>query len=305
MWLLRSRFLLSRSLARHCVRTLASRALFDGAGADPSNVWSRRVSPVVALYTTRPNQVRDATMLEAASGLTQAAKGHCFVIELPDRHYVISASSPEEKVEWKVDIAKILLGLGKDPDAKSQPVVPKGRSAAGGMATPKVPDMPDATLPDAGLPDAKLPSADVKVPDVADVAAVDEAEAVEAVEEEEAVGEIVRTMTVSQAGKEAPAEIIREAALAKKGEIRTSWKSRWFVMYAKSIAYLDKKGGKVKGGILFEDAHLVSRLRIGCGWFLLSRSLARHCVGTLASRALFDGAGADPIMGIHEIGRAS
>ena len=64
-------------------------------------------------------------------------------------------------------------------------------------------------------------------------------------------------MTVSQEGREAPAEVIREGELAKKGEIRKNWKSRWFVMYAQSIAYLDKKGGKVKGGILFEEANLV------------------------------------------------
>ena len=63
-------------------------------------------------------QVRDATRLEAGK------KENCFVIELPHRHYVISASSPEQKDEWKADIAKILLGLGKDPNAKSQPAVP-------------------------------------------------------------------------------------------------------------------------------------------------------------------------------------
>ena len=51
-------------------------------------------------------------------------KKNSFVIELPHRHYVISASSPEQKDEWKADIAKILLGLGKDPNAKSQPAVP-------------------------------------------------------------------------------------------------------------------------------------------------------------------------------------
>ena len=72
-------------------------------------------------------------------------------------------------------------------------------------------------------------------------------------------------MTVSEAGKEAPAEIIREGEMFKVGGIMKSWKARWFVMYAKSIAYLDKKDGKVKGGILLEDANLVSRLRVGCG----------------------------------------
>jgi hypothetical protein len=95
-----------------------------------------------------------------------------------------------------------------------------------------------------------------ETPVPADVAADEKAEAIE---------EIVRTMTVSQAGKEVPAEIIREGEMFKTGGMIKSWKARWFVMYAKSIAYLDKKGGKVKGGILFEDANLVSRLRVGCG----------------------------------------
>ena len=64
-------------------------------------------------------------------------------------------------------------------------------------------------------------------------------------------------MTVSAAGKEAPAEVIKEGELTKKGEIRKNWKTRWFVLYEKSIAYLDKQGGKVKGGILLEDANLI------------------------------------------------
>jgi len=64
-------------------------------------------------------------------------------------------------------------------------------------------------------------------------------------------------MTVSEEGKEAPAEVIKEGELTKKGEIRKNWKTRWFVLYGKSIAYLDKQGGKVKGGILLEDANLI------------------------------------------------
>ena len=50
-------------------------------------------------------------------------KKNSFVIELPHRHHVLAASSPEQKAEWMADIAKILLGLGKDPNAKSQPAV--------------------------------------------------------------------------------------------------------------------------------------------------------------------------------------
>ena len=54
-------------------------------------------------------------------------------------------------------------------------------------------------------------------------------------------------------------------------EIRKSWKSRWFVLYSKSIAYLDKEGGKVKGGILLDEAHMV-------GWRLraLGRTRVSH-----------------------------
>jgi hypothetical protein len=77
-------------------------------------------------------------------------KKNSFVIELPHRHYVISASSPEQKDEWKADIAKILLGLGKDPNAKSQPAV----SVPKGMKMPKGPDMPEAELLEATLPSA-------------------------------------------------------------------------------------------------------------------------------------------------------
>ena len=35
-----------------------------------------------------------------------------------------SASGPEKKDAWQSTIAKILLGLGKDPKAESQPAVP-------------------------------------------------------------------------------------------------------------------------------------------------------------------------------------
>ena len=80
-------------------------------------------------------------------------------------------------------------------------------------------------------------------------------------EEEEEVEEVVRRMTVSQAGVpqvfQPPAEVIKEGQMTKKGDNRKNWKKRWFVLYAESIAYLDKKGGNVKGGILFEDATLV------------------------------------------------
>ena len=267
-------------------------------------------------------------------------KEHSFVIELPHRHHVIAASSPEQKDEWMAEIAKILLGLGKDPNAKSKPAASKTReqtaskkkSKGSGMFSSWIkqglPDAPDVELPDAEvpeidvdvpeaeLPDVEVPDVDVnipttevpdiKVPDVdgtlpdAELPGVDVAaeETAESVEEAEAIEEIVRTMTVSQAGKEVPAEIIREGEMFKTGGMIKSWKARWFVMYAKSIAYLDKKGGKVKGGILLEDANLVSRLRVGCGCcghgFSFPARPRALSVRTLASRALFDGAGADP-----------
>ena len=208
---------------------------------------------------------------------------------------MISASSSEEKDAWKADIAKILLGLGKDPNAESQSLAPKSRGLFSSMKLPswrspdmglpdaEVPDMPDVELPDVEAPDIDIPDVDIKVPDVdlPDVKVPDMDGTLPDVglpdvdvpdvpdlgvdDEAEAIGEVIRRMTVSQAGKDAPAEIIREGEMSKTGGAWKSWKTRWFVMYAKSIAYLDKKDGKVKGGILFEDATMVSTLRIGRG----------------------------------------
>ena len=75
----------------------------------------------------------DATLVRDASPVEELLlkKEHCIVVELPHRHYVFSAASLEEKDAWKAAIAKILLYLGKDPDAVSQPPVPKAK-----MATP-------------------------------------------------------------------------------------------------------------------------------------------------------------------------
>lgn len=50
---------------------------------------------------------------------------------------------------------------------------------------------------------------------------------------------------------------IKEGDLHKQGGFMKSWKKRWVVLVENSLAYYDKVGGKIKGGVLLETVKMV------------------------------------------------
>lgn len=71
------------------------------------------------------------------------------------------------------------------------------------------------------------------------------------------VEQVARRMTLVAEAKGDKDGILLEGFLVKQGGNYKSWKRRYFVMTEDSIAYLDKKGGNVKGGILMESIEAV------------------------------------------------
>lgn len=132
---------------------------------------------------------------------------------------------------------------------------------------------------------------------------------VENLEEAEVVDEVVRRMTVSRDGVDVPAVAIKKGQLMKRGEIRQSWKSRWFLLYdlTSTVSYLDKEEGNVKGGILLDEANMVRDAtakesgKQDQGHCLVIELPHRHyviCAPTLEDKSAWQGAIAKILVGL-------